>query len=49
MRSKEYKTFCEAYDNVDVKTLSDKELKSYADLCNNGLSEAFREFYKRGI
>lgn len=49
MRSKEYKTFCEAYDNVDVKTLSDEELKSYADLCDNGLLEANRELYKRGL
>ena len=49
MRSKEYTAFVKAYNDIDVRCLSDKELKSYADLCNNGLSEAFREFYKRGI
>lgn len=49
MRSEEYKIFCEAYDNVDVSTLTDEELQGYADVCNNGLVEANRELYKRGL
>lgn len=49
MRSKEYTAFCEAYDNVVIEALTDEELQSYADLCNNGLLEANRELYKRGL
>lgn len=47
--SKKYKAFREDFDNVDVKTLTDEELKNYADLCNNGLLEAQNELYKRGL
>ena len=49
MRSKEYTAFCEAYDNIDISKLSDEELKDYANKCDNGLIEANRELYKRGI
>ena len=49
MRSKEYEAFVKACDDIDVKTLSNEELQHYADLCNNGLIEANRELYKRGI
>lgn len=47
--SKEYEEFLKAYDNIDVRDLSDEELKKYADLSNNGLTEAFRELYRRGL
>lgn len=49
MRSKEYAAFVKAYDNIDVSSLSDEELKKYADLCNNGLLEANRELYRREL
>lgn len=49
MRSKEYTAFVKVYDDIDVRSLSDKELKEYADLCNNGLLEAQNELYKRGL
>lgn len=49
MRSKEYDAFVLAYDNIDVRAFTDEELKNYADLCNNGLIEANRELYKRGL
>lgn len=47
--SKEYEEFLKAYDNIDVRSLSDEELKKYADLSNNGFLEAQNELYKRGI
>lgn len=47
--SKEYEEFLKAYDNIDVRSLSDEELKKYADLSNNGLLEAQNELYKRGL
>lgn len=49
MRSKEYTDFINAYDNIDVRVLSDDELKHYTDICENGLLEAHRETYKRGL
>lgn len=49
MRSKEYTAFVKVYDDIDVRSLSDTELKEYADLCNNGLLEAQNELYKRGL
>lgn len=49
MRSKEYTAFVKAYDNIDVHSLSDEELKKYANLSNNGLLEAQNELYKRGL
>lgn len=49
MRSKEYAAFVKAYDDIDVRFLSDEELKEYADLSNNGLLEAQNELYKRGL
>lgn len=47
--SKEYEAFLKAYDNINVRDLSDEELKKYADLSNNGLLEAQNELYKRGM
>ena len=47
--SKEYEAFLKAYDNIDVRSLSDEELKKYADLSNNSLLEAQNELYKRGL
>lgn len=47
--SKEYEEFLKAYDNIDVRSLSDEELKKYADLSNNGLLEANNELYRRGL
>ena len=47
--SKEYAAFIKAYDDIDVSSLSDEELKHYANKCDNGLIEANRELYKRGI
>lgn len=47
--NKEYEAFLKAYDNIDVRSLSDDELKRYADLSNNGLLEAQNEIYKRGL
>lgn len=47
--SKEYEEFLKAYDNIDVRSLSDEELKKYADLSNNGLIEASEELYRRGL
>lgn len=47
--SKEYEEFLKAYDNIDVRSLSDEELKKYADLSNNGLLEAQNELYRRGL
>ena len=47
--SKEYAAFIKAYDNIDVHSLSDEELKKYADLSNNGLLEAQDELYRRGL
>ena len=49
MRSKEYAAFVKAYDDIDVRCLSDNELQRYASVCQNGLLEANRELYKRGI
>lgn len=49
MRSKEYDAFVLAFDNIDVRVLSDKELQSYADICEEGLLEAQREIYKRRL
>ena len=49
MRSKEYTAFVKAYDNIDVHSLSDEELKKYADLSNNSLLEAQDELYRRGL
>ena len=47
--SKKYEEFLKAYDNIDVRSLSDEELKKYADLSNNGLLEAQNELYRRGL
>ena len=47
--SNEYEAFLKAYYNIDVRSLSDEELKKYADLSNNGLLEAQNELYKRGL
>lgn len=49
MRSKEYAAFVNAYNDIDVRYLSDKELQSYADICESGLLEAQREIYKRRL
>lgn len=49
MRSKEYDTFVMAFDNIDIRGLTDDELKHYADICENGLLEAHREIYKRRL
>ena len=49
MRSKEYTAFVKAYNNIDVRFLSDEELKHYAGVCDNGLLEAQDELYKRGL
>lgn len=49
MRSKEYTAFVKAYEDIDVHSLSDEELKKYADLSNNGLLEANNELYRRGL
>lgn len=45
----EYEEFLKAYDNIDVRGLSDEELKKYADLSNNGLIEASEKLYRRGL
>ena len=47
--SKEYAAFIKAYDDIDVHSLSDEELKHYAGVCDNGLLEAQNELYKRGL
>lgn len=49
MRSKEYNAFVKAYNDIDVRCLSDKELKLYAGVCDNSLLEAQNEIYKRGL
>lgn len=49
MRSKEYDNFVKAYNDIDVRCLSDNELKHYSGVCQNGLLEANRELYKRGL
>lgn len=49
MRSKTYAAFVKAYDDIDPSALTDEELQSYADLCDNGLIEANRELYERGL
>lgn len=49
MRSKEYAALVKAYDEIDIKTLSNEELQHYAGLCNNGLLEADKELYKRKL
>lgn len=49
MRSKEYDAFVLAFDNIDIRDLTDNELKHYADICENGLLEAQREIYKRRL
>ena len=49
MKSKEYAAFVKAYDGIYPRYLTDEELQGYADLCNNGLIEANRELYKRGL
>lgn len=47
--SEEYEAFLKAYNSINVSNLSDDELKRYADLSNNGLTEAFKELYRRGL
>lgn len=47
--SKEYDAFIKAYDDIDVSSLSDEELKHYADLCGNACLEVMNELYKRGL
>jgi hypothetical protein len=49
MRSKEYDDFVKAYNEIDVRCLSDKELKHYAGLCDNACIEAEDEIYRRGL
>ena len=49
MRSNEYANFVKAYNDIDVRLLSDNELKRYACVCDNGLLEAQNELYKRGL
>lgn len=49
MRSKEYAAFVEAYNDIDVRYLSDNELKHYTALCDNGLLQAEHEIYERRI
>lgn len=44
-----YFDFVDAYDNVDVRKLSDKVLQRFRDLCNNGVLEAERELRRRGL
>ena len=47
--SNEYKAFLKAYDDIDIKLLSDDELQKYCDLCHNGVIEAYEELRKRGL
>ena len=47
--SKEYEAFLKAYNSINVRSLSDEELKKYVDLSNNSLLEAQNELYKRGL
>ena len=47
--SKEYEAFLKAYNSINVRSLSDEELKKYADLSNNSLLEAQNELYKRDL
>lgn len=49
MRSQEYTAFVKAYDDIDVRSLSDEELKHYANLCDNACIEAEDEIYRRGL
>ena len=49
MRSKEYAAFVKAYDDIDVRCLSDEDLQHYAVVSQNGLIEAEEEKYKRGL
>ena len=49
MESNKYAAFVNAYDNLDISALTDEELQEYADLCDNGLIEANRELYERGL
>lgn len=44
-----YFDFVDAYDNVDVRKLSDKNLQRFRDLCENGVLEADRELRRRGL
>ena len=44
-----YLYFADAYDDVDVSKLSDKDLQQFRDMCENGLSEAHRELCKRKL
>lgn len=42
-----YLYFVNAYDNIDVSKLSDKDLQRFRDLCKNSVLEAGRELMKR--
>lgn len=44
-----YIYFVDAFDDIDISKLSDKDLKQFRDICDNGLIEADRELYKRGL
>lgn len=44
-----YLYFVNAYDNIDVSKLSDKDLQRFRDLCENSVLEADRELRKREL
>lgn len=44
-----YLYFVNAFDNIDVSKLSNKDLKQFRDICDNGLIAANGELYKRGL
>ena len=47
--SNEYKEFLQAYDNINIESLSNDELQSFKALCDNGVIDAQREERKRGL
>lgn len=47
--SNEFEDFLQAYDNINIESLSNDELQSFKALCDNGVIDAQREERKRGL
>lgn len=47
--NEELKKFLEAREDVDVKKLTDAELRAYHDACYNEYLDAMCELHRRGL
>lgn len=48
-KRREYIEFTTALDEVNVRELSDDDLRGFADLCQNALLDANEEIRNRGL